>query len=65
MFIKDRDFYSKRVMIDNYKGYDYIIAEDHFEDPEFPPVKKAVRATINLSGYLIKKEGSLTTIVGV
>ena len=66
MFIDDREWVQKRISLQNYKDYSYVIAFENYESEEFPKSKNAIRAKTKVSGYLLKKlEHDKTILYGI
>ena len=64
-FVSDRDFVQKRVCFEDYEGIDYILAFEHYESEEFPPIKKVIRAETIISGYILRRDGPNRTKVSL
>jgi len=54
LMITDRDFLQKRIILKNYKGVDYIMGFENYEDEEIPHKKGVIRAETLISGYVIR-----------
>ena len=50
-----RDFLLKRTVIENYKGFDFIIFKKSIEDVDFPPNPKYIRGHTHFSSLLMRK----------